>query len=70
MKELILKEAKLVTSRVSQGEFAQTIQHLEKGNLNPDALITDVVKSSNIQQAFELLEKEPENHLKIILKFD
>lgn len=70
MKELIWKEARIVASRVSHGEFAETISHLEKGTLKPDALISDVVAPENIQQAFELLDADPENHLKILLDFE
>jgi threonine dehydrogenase-like Zn-dependent dehydrogenase len=70
MKELIWKEAKIMASRVSHGEFAETIRNLEKGILQPDALITDVLEPVKIQQAFTMLEEEPQNHLKILLKFD
>jgi len=70
MKELIWREATIVASRVSQGEFAETIENLEKGNLKPDDLVTDVLEPSEIQQAFEMLAKEPEKHLKILLKFN
>ncbi|MFC2138841.1 zinc-binding dehydrogenase [Bacteroidota bacterium] len=70
MKELIWREAKIIASRVSHGEFAETIENLEKGTLKPDALITDVLHPSDIQQAFEMLDAEPENHLKILLEFD
>ena len=69
MKELIWKEAKLVASRVSHGEFAETIENLEKGTLKPDALVTDILDPDQIQEGFMMLEKEPENHLKILLKF-
>ncbi|HUX94244.1 MAG TPA: alcohol dehydrogenase catalytic domain-containing protein [Bacteroidales bacterium] len=69
MKELIWKEAKIVASRVSHGEFAETIENLGKGTLKPDALVTDVLSPDMIQHGFELLEEEPENHLKILLKF-
>jgi len=69
MKELIWKEGTIITSRVSHGEFAETIQNLEKGTLKPDALISDILHPSNTQQAFEMLEKEPSNHLKILLNF-
>jgi len=70
MKELIWKEAYIVTSRVSHGEFAETIKHLKTGDLKPDALVTDILKPHKIQEGFEMLEKEPENHLKILLEFD
>ncbi len=70
MKELIWKEARIVASRVSHGEFAESIEHLEKGTLKPDALISDILEPENIQAAFEMLESDPENHLKILLEFD
>jgi threonine dehydrogenase-like Zn-dependent dehydrogenase len=70
MKELIWKEAKLVASRVSHGEFAEAIENLEQGRLKPQAMISDVLKAEDIQKGFEMLEQEPENHLKIMLQFD
>ena len=68
-KELIWKEARIVASRVSHGEFAEAILHLEKGDLKPDGLVTDVLKPQDIQKAFEMLENEPADHLKILLDF-
>ena len=47
----------------------QTISNLEKGTLKPDALVTDILDPADIQHGFEMLEAEPENHLKILLKF-
>ncbi len=67
MKELIWKEAKILTSRVSHGEFAECIEHLEKGNLKPGSLITKEMHASKAQEAFELLENDPGNQLKIML---
>jgi threonine dehydrogenase-like Zn-dependent dehydrogenase len=69
MKELIWREGTLIASRVSHGEFAETIENLEKGTLKPDALVTDILNPNEIQKGFEMLEDEPENHLKILLKF-
>lgn len=68
LKELIWKEGIIMTSRVSHGEFAEAIRNLEKGTLKPDALITDIIDPSKTQEAFEMLENEPEKHLKILLK--
>ena len=39
-KELIWKEAQIITSRVSDGEFTEVIEHLNAGNLKPEALIS------------------------------
>lgn len=69
MKELIWKEGAIITSRVSHGEFAETIVNMQKGNLKPDALVSDILHPSEAQKAFEMLEKEPARHLKILLKF-
>ena len=69
MKELIWKEGTILTSRVSHGEFAETIDHLNRGTLKPDALITDILHPSEALHAFEMLEEEPDKHLKILLKF-
>jgi L-gulonate 5-dehydrogenase len=69
MKELIWKEGTIIASRVSHGEFSETIDHLEKGALKPDSLVTDVLDAADIQKGFDMLEEEPENHLKILLNF-
>lgn len=66
-KELIWKEATIVASRVSHGEFAEAIENLEKGNLKPDALITNILPVDQIQDAFDMLERHPEKYLKILL---
>jgi L-gulonate 5-dehydrogenase len=68
MKELIWKEAKIIASRVSHGEFSKAIDALDKGILNPDKMITGILKLEDAQKGFELLNKEPANHLKILLK--
>ena len=68
MKELIWKEARLVASRVTNGEFTEAITHLKKGNLKPDAMISCQMDASQAQKAFELLENDPANYLKILLK--
>ncbi len=69
MKELIWKEAVIVASRVSHGEFEEAINALQKRVLKPDSLISDIYSPDQTQEAFEILEAEPEKHLKILLKF-
>jgi L-gulonate 5-dehydrogenase len=68
-KELIWKEAKIVASRVSHGEFSEAIRRLSAGDLKPDALISAEFHGAEAQKAFEALENEPEKYLKIMLKF-
>jgi len=68
MKELIWKEAKIIASRVSHGEFSKAIEALDKGTLNPEGMITGVLKLEEAQKGFDLLDTEPAKHLKILLK--
>jgi threonine dehydrogenase-like Zn-dependent dehydrogenase len=68
MKELIWKEAKIIASRVSHGEFSKAIEALDKGTLNPDRMITGILKLEDAQKGFDLLDKEPAKNLKILLK--
>ncbi|MFC1766252.1 zinc-binding dehydrogenase [Planctomycetota bacterium] len=68
-KDLIWKEAKLVTSRVSHGEFANVIKALQAGALQPEALISDVIPAAQTQTAFESILKNPQAHLKVLLDF-
>ena len=66
-KELIWKEARIVASRVSHGEFAETIEQLKLGTLKPEALITGTLPGSEAQKGFEMLERDKPSHLKILL---
>ena len=52
-KELIWEKGKIVTSRVSHGEFAEAIDQIAKRNLNPDALISEIRPVEEIQKALE-----------------
>ncbi len=69
-KELIWKEGRIVASRVSHGEFKETIHALEAGVLDPSSLISRIEPAQNIQKAFLDLSNHPEDHLKILLNFN
>lgn len=68
-KDLIWGEAKIVASRVSIGECVDAIHHLAQGNLQPDALITARMHPSQAQSAYQLLDDQPTEQLKILLEF-
>ncbi len=70
MKELIWKEGAIVTSRVCHGEFQDALEHLAKGDLHPDAIISEVMPMKEAQTAFEMLERDPDKYLKVLLKND
>jgi threonine dehydrogenase-like Zn-dependent dehydrogenase len=67
-RDLIWREAKIVASRVNQGEFPVVIDNLSKGSLKPDLLISKEIEPSQAMEAFRLLDREPENYLKILIK--
>ncbi len=68
-KELIWKEGLIVTSRVSHGEFAEVIEHLNHERLKPDALISKTLHGAETQAAFEILKNNPAGNVKILLDF-
>jgi len=68
-KELIWKEAKIIASRVSHGEYPWVVEQLKKELMHPEALISGIMPADQIQEAFERMEKEPEKYLKILLDF-
>jgi threonine dehydrogenase-like Zn-dependent dehydrogenase len=68
MKELIWKEARIIASRVSHGEFATAIEALAAGKLKPEKMITGILNLEDAHTGFELLEKSPAENLKIMLK--
>jgi 2-desacetyl-2-hydroxyethyl bacteriochlorophyllide A dehydrogenase len=67
MKELIWKEAQIIASRVSHGEFKESIDNLNAGKLKPDLLISKELPASRAEEGFALLENNPEDYLKILL---
>ena len=69
MKELIFKEARLVASRVSHGEFKDAIDLLSQGALIPDPLISEVLSCEEIGRGFRMLKEAPEKYLKILINF-
>ena len=64
MKELIWKEARIIASRVSHGEFAAAIDALSRGLLKPEIMITDILPLEEANKGFELLEKIRSRHLR------
>lgn len=57
-----------MTSRVSHGEFALFIDPLTKGLLKPEVLISATFKASQAQHAFDLVEQNPAQYLKVLLE--
>ncbi len=67
-KTLVLKEAEIIASRVTRGEFPRAIQMMSRGLLHPDLLITDVTPLENISAAFAQVDREDPRTIKIVLE--
>ena len=67
-KTLVMKEAEIIASRVTRGEFPRAIRMMSRGLLHPDLLITDQMALQDIAAAFEKVDGEDPATLKVVLK--
>jgi threonine dehydrogenase-like Zn-dependent dehydrogenase len=67
-KTLVLKEAQIIASRVTRGEFPRAIQMLGRGLLHPNLLITNVLPLEAITAAFEQVNQEDPETIKVVLE--
>jgi L-gulonate 5-dehydrogenase len=67
-KTLVLKEAQIIASRVTRGEFPRAIQMMGRGLLHPDLLITEVTPLENITAAFDQVDQEDPCTIKVVLE--
>lgn len=66
-KTLVIKEAQIIASRVTLGEFPRAIRMLAKGLLHPDLLITQKMALRDITAAFAKVDREDPETIKIVL---
>lgn len=69
-KTLVLKEAQIIASRCTAGEFAQATRMMGKGLLHPDLLITHEIPLREVTAAFERVDRDEPSTIKIILKIE
>ena len=67
-KTLVLKEAQIIASRVTCGEFPRAIQMMSRGLLHPEMLITDVMPLEAITKAFARVDREDPEVIKVVLE--
>lgn len=67
-KTLVLKEAEIIASRVTCGEFPRALRMMGRGLLHPELLITEVRPLDDITAAFERVEREEPETIKIVLE--
>jgi threonine dehydrogenase-like Zn-dependent dehydrogenase len=67
LKSLVMKEAQLIASRVTRGEFPRAIRMLSRGLLHPDLLITDRMPLREAAAGFDKVDREDPATIKIVL---
>jgi len=67
-KTLVLKEGKIIASRVTCGEFPRAIQMMNRGLLHPEILISGVMPLDVITKAFSRVDCEDPEIIKIVLE--
>lgn len=66
-KTLVLKEAELIASRVTLGEFPRAIRLMEKKLLHPELLVTHEVPMRDVTDAFAQVDREDPRTIKMVL---
>lgn len=66
-KTLVIKEAEIIASRVTLGEFPRAIRLMSKGLLHPELLVTDELPLRDITQAFAQVDREDPRAIKVVL---
>jgi threonine dehydrogenase-like Zn-dependent dehydrogenase len=69
-KEFVEKEIQLVGSRVTLGDFPRGLSLMHQGRFHPDLLISKEWSLEETEEAFRLLEEEPDRYLKFLIRVD
>lgn len=68
--EIVRKELSLVGSRLNRRFIPEVVQWLQSGKLQPVDMITHTFAATDARKAFDLIERYPEQTLKVQLAFD
>lgn len=66
-KTLVIKEAEVIASRVTLGEFPRAIHLLSRGLLHPELLVTHAMPVRDVTQAFGQVDREDPTTIKVVL---
>ncbi len=66
-KTLVIKEAKIIASRVTRGEYPRALRMMAKGLLHPELLITATMPLRAVTDAFAIMDREDPDTIKIVL---
>jgi threonine dehydrogenase-like Zn-dependent dehydrogenase len=66
-KTLVVKEAEIIATRVTAGEFPRALRLLDKGLLHPELLVTEEFPLSDVQAAFAKVDADDPRTIKVVL---
>ena len=69
-KTLVLKEAEIIASRVTLGEFPRAMRLMARGLLHPELLITHTVPLAEVTAAFRQVDGEDPETIKVVLDLE
>lgn len=69
-KTLVLKEAEIIASRVTLGEFPRAMRLMARGLLHPELLITHHLPVAGVTRAFARVDSEDPETLKVVLDLE
>ena len=69
-KTLVWKEASINASRVSRGEFPRVVEMMARGKYKTEAMISAEYPLSRTPEAFALVDKEPPDVLKVLVRVE
>jgi threonine dehydrogenase-like Zn-dependent dehydrogenase len=64
---LVLKEAQIIASRVTLGEFPRALRLMAKNLLHPQLLVTHRLPLSEVTAAFTMVDQEDPAVIKVVL---
>ena len=66
-KTLVVKEGQIIASRVTLGEFPRALRLMARGLVHPDLLVTDRMPMRDLAAAFEKVDRDDPNTIKVVL---
>jgi 2-desacetyl-2-hydroxyethyl bacteriochlorophyllide A dehydrogenase len=66
-KTLVLKEAQIIASRVTLGEFPRAISLIARNAVHPELLVTHQMPLADVTAAFERVDQEAADTIKVVL---
>ncbi len=67
-KTLVIKEAEIIASRVTLGEFPRAIRMMARGLLHPERLITHQVPLAAVTDAFAQVDRDDPRTIKMVMR--